>query len=76
MTLLAIRSFYGRRSSFASLYIRGRHVGISILTLMQVWKALSPICRKNALSVYIFRLRDQAELDSVLEEVSAVHPRG
>ena len=51
-------------------------MGISILTLTQVWKALSPICRKNALSVYIFRLGNQAELDSVLEEVSAVHPRG
>lgn len=65
-------AFMRRETLLRKIYIRGRHIGISVLTLTQVWKALCPTCCKNALSVYIFKLRNQAELDSVLEEVSAV----
>jgi Poxvirus A32 protein. len=69
-------AFMGRETLLQNMYIRGRHIGISVLTLTQVWVALSPVCRKNALSAFIFKLRNQKELCSVLEEVSAVHPRG
>ena len=55
-----------------SLYIRGRHMMISTITATQVYKAISPIIRKNITDLYVFKLRNQQDLDSVIEEVSAV----
>jgi len=54
------------------LYIRGRHSCISTITSTQVYKAISPIIRKNVLSLILFRLRNYADLEAVSEEVSAV----
>jgi hypothetical protein len=55
-----------------SLFIRGRHTMISTIVATQVYKAISPIIRKNITNLYIFRLRNQSDLNSVMEEVSAV----
>ena len=58
-----------------SLYIRGRHLFISTITATQVYKAVSPIIRKNITDLYIFRLRNQADLDGWVEELSAVYDK-
>ena len=55
------------------LYIRGRHQFISTITATQVYKAISPIVRKNMTDLYIYKLRNQADLDAIVEEVSAVY---
>ena len=55
------------------LYIRGRHQCISTITSTQVYKAISPIVRKNMTHLFIYRLRNTADLLAIIEEVSAVH---
>jgi len=55
------------------LYIRGRHICCSTITSTQVYKAISPIVRKNMTQLFIYRLRNQADLLAIIEEVSAVH---
>ena len=57
------------------LYIRGRHQCISTITATQVFKAISPIVRKNITDLYVFRLRNMGDLESVVEEVSAVYDK-
>jgi len=57
------------------LYIRGRHQCISTITATQVYKAISPIVRKNVTHLFVFRLRNQADLDSWIEELSAVYDK-
>ena len=46
---------------------------ISTTTATQVFNAISPIVRKNITDLYIYRLRNQAGLESIIEEVSAVY---
>ena len=48
---------------------------ISTITATQVFKAISPIVRKNITGLYIYRLRNQADLDGVLDETSAVYDK-
>ena len=56
-------------------YIIGRHQMISTITATQVFKAISPIVRKNITDLYIYRLRNQADLESIIDEVSAVYDK-
>ena len=56
-------------------FIRGRHSFCSCIVATQVFKAISPIVRKNMTDVYIYRLRNQADLDAIVEEVSAVYDK-
>ena len=58
-----------------SLYTRGRHNFISTITSTQVFNALSPIIRKNATALYIYRLRNYRDLESLIEELSALYPK-
>ena len=48
---------------------------ISTITATQVYKAISPIVHKNMMDLYIYRLRNQADLDAIVEEVSAVYDK-
>ena len=48
---------------------------ISCIVATQVFKAISPIIRKNMTDLYIYRLRNQADLDAIVEEVSAVYDK-
>ena len=58
-----------------SLYTRGRHSYISVITATQVFNALHPIIRKNATDLYIYRLRNYRDLESLIEELSAIEPK-
>ena len=45
---------------------------ISTITATQVYRAISPVVRKNITDICIFRLRNQSDLDAVIEETSAI----
>ena len=67
---------YTRNSKLLhSLYIRGRHTFISTITATQVYKAISPVIRKNITDFYIFRLRNHADMEAWLEEMSAIYDK-
>ena len=53
------------------LYIRGRHYMIST----QVYKQIQPIVRKNVTHLFIYRLRNYGDLESIVEELSAVYEK-
>ena len=48
------------------LYIRGRHYMISTITSTQVYKQISPIVRKNMTHLFIYRLRNYADLQAIV----------
>ena len=58
-----------------SLYIRGRHTAISTITSTQVYNLISPIIRKNATNLYVFKLRNAKDLEALLEELSALYDK-
>ena len=57
------------------LYIRGRHYMISTITATQAYKQISPIVRKNMTHLFIYRLRNYADLEAIIEELSAVYDK-
>lgn len=56
-----------------SVYVGARHSFISKLTATQVYKAISPVIRKNITHLFVFRLRNQTELNTLLQEFSALY---
>ena len=55
-----------------SLYTRGRHACISTIVATQKFTAISPIIRVNAVELYVYRLRSGQDLDTLINEVSAL----
>ena len=68
-------SFSRNSKLLHSLYVRGRHSQISTLVSTQKFAALSPLIRVNACSLYVFRLRNYQDLNTFLDEVSAIVDR-
>ena len=54
------------------LATRGRHQAISFILSTQKYRSLANIIRLNASSLYVFKLKNQAELDAFIEESSAL----
>ena len=54
------------------LYTRGRHSQISTIVATQKYVCLSPLIRVNASELYIFRLRNNQDLQTFIDEVSAL----
>jgi len=54
------------------LATRGRHEAISFILSTQRYRSLANIIRLNASSLYIFKLKNQTELDAFIEESSAL----
>jgi len=54
-----------------SLYIRGRHLGISIINSIQTYKSISPIIRKNISGLYLFKIRNITDYKQIREEMGA-----
>jgi len=65
-------SFSRHSKLLHSLYTRGRHAMISTITATQKFNAIHPIIRVNATELYVYKLRNQKDLDTFVEEVSAV----
>ena len=53
-------------------YIRGRHYVISTVTSTQVYKQISPTVRKSMTHLLIDKLRNYGNLESIIEEMSAI----
>ena len=58
-----------------TLYVRGRHFACSTFTSVQSYKMLNPVLRKNFTDMYIFRLRNQQDLDNIVDELAAVYDK-
>ena len=54
------------------LFTRGRHNAISCILSTQKYNVLAPIIRLNASALFIFRLKNMNEVNSFLEEKSAL----
>ena len=65
-------SFSRHSKLLHSLYIRGRHAMISTITATQKFNAIHQVIRVNATELYVYRLRNQKDLDTLIDEVSAV----
>ena len=52
------------------LYTKSRHFGLSVITATQKYNALNPIVRLNSSSLYIFKLKNMAEVDAFVQEQS------
>ena len=50
-------------------------VNISTITSTQKFNIRHPIIRVNACSLYVFRLRNQKELDAIIEGLSGLYPK-
>jgi hypothetical protein len=68
-------SFSRHSKLLQSLYTRGLHNSISTITATQAFTALSTLIRKNATELYIYRLRNYRDLETFIEEVSALYPK-
>ena len=58
-----------------TLFIRGRHMQISTWVSSQKLRLISAAVRVNTQFICIWRLRNQLELEAVLEELSALLPK-
>ncbi len=48
---------------------------ISTITSTQKFAAISPIIRVNATELYVYRLRNYKDLETLIEELSAVYDK-
>ena len=55
-----------------ALYTRGRHSMISTITATQKFSSIHPLIRVNATELYLYRLRNHKDLETFIDEVSAV----
>eukprot|EP00438_Fugacium_kawagutii_P005622 Skav208681 [mRNA] locus=scaffold775:308467:309246:+ [translate_table: standard] len=55
-----------------SLYVRGRHNNISIITSVQKVSTVPPIIRVNATHLFFFKVRNYKEIEILQDELSAV----
>ena len=68
-------SFTRQSKLLHALYTRGRHTVISSITATQKINAIHPVIRVNATELYVYRLRNTKDLDTFVEEVSAVYDK-
>ena len=52
--------------------MRGRQDALSVITSVQYYHTLSPVLRVNATQLYVFKLRSQKDLESLVEALSAL----
>ena len=62
-------------SMLNTLFVRGRHLNISTLVSSQKLRLVSSTIRVNLQFLCVWRLRNHQELESLLEEVSAVYDK-
>ena len=58
--------------SLKSLFVKGRHSHISVILSSQKGSLLNPVCRVNADSIYLFKLRNFQDLELMINEFSAL----
>ena len=55
-----------------SVYVRGRHNGISVITSVQKFNTLNTLIRVNATHLFFYKVRNFKEIDLLQEELSAL----
>jgi len=55
-----------------TLFIRGRHHGVSISVLTQKYRLLSPVLRTQATALFTFKLRSNQDLEAFISEATAL----
>ena len=68
-------SFTRQSKLLHALYTRGRHNMISTITATQKFSAIHPIIRINATELFVYRLRNYKDLETFIDEVSAVYDK-
>ena len=68
-------SFTRQSKLLHALYTMGRHNMISTITATQEFACIPPIIRVNATELYVYRLRNYKDLETFVEEVSAVYDK-
>ena len=48
---------------------------ISTITSTQIYKIIPPIARRNMTHLFIYRLRNYGDLESIIEEMSAIYDK-
>ena len=65
-------SFSRQSKMLHALYTRGRHTSISTITATQKFSSIAPIIGVNATELYVYRLLNYKDLETFIDEVSAV----
>jgi DNA polymerase III delta prime subunit len=60
---------------FTTLFVRARHYACSVMVLTQKLSVISTTARVNFRALLVWKLRNAKELESLLEELSAIYPR-
>jgi len=55
-----------------ALYTKGRHLSISTVISVQQYRSVAPIIRRNLTFLIVFKLRNAAELEAIIEEFSNI----
>ena len=55
-----------------ALYTKGRHLSMSTVISVQQYRSVAPIIRRNLTFLVVFKLRNAAELDAIIEEFSNI----
>ena len=66
------KAFLRHSKILHGLYTKSRHFGLSVITATQRHNALSPIVRLNSSSLYIFKFKNIAEVETCVMERSAL----
>jgi DNA helicase HerA-like ATPase len=66
--------FLRNSKPLAKLFINGRHLSISTVVSTQKATLVSPTIRTQATSIFVFRIRNQQDLDLISSEFSALLP--
>ena len=66
------RKFSKHNSILNALFIRARHNGLNVIASSQKFNPISTVARTNARQLYFFRLRNYKEIQSMIEELSAI----
>ena len=55
-----------------SIFLRGRHMGLSCILMTQRYRLVDVSTRVNANALFVFRMRNHKDLEAVIEENSAL----
>ena len=64
-----------KNKELIKLFTKGRHWYISTFITSQSYTQISPVVRKNATQLFIFRRRNQKDLEAMLEELSGLYDK-
>jgi len=66
--------FHRKYGPISELFTKGRHHFCQTLLSSQKWKLMSPTAWVNAHWIVVFKLRNRADLDGFLTELTAIYP--